>query len=41
MELPVHNLVSELVLCMPIDAAQLRVQFDKAVVAKGLVVALL
>lgn len=40
MKLPIHSFMSELVLSMPVHSAQLRVQFNKTIIAKCLIVSL-
>jgi hypothetical protein len=41
MELPIMNLVTKLILSMPVDSAQLRVKFDEAIIAQRFIIALL
>ena len=41
MELPIRNLMSELILSMPVHPAQLCVQLDEAIIAQGFIVSLL
>lgn len=41
MELPIRNLMTELILSMPVHSTQLGVQLDEAIIAQGFIVSLL